>query len=65
MTSYFQTPKWVLGLIGAVIGLGAAVFLARDGGPSAELTATWRFGLWALAAGVLVAEIVSRILKRR
>ena len=64
MSFRLTTPTWLLASVGVLCSLVAAATIVALGGPSDRLTATWAFGLHALAAGVIAAEVIARILKR-
>jgi hypothetical protein len=56
-------PTWILLVFGSVIGVAAAITIVATGGPTERLTRTMTFGIYALAIGVLVAEVVSRVIE--
>lgn len=52
-------------LFGVVGGLAVAVWIVAAGGPARSLADTWVYGLRCLVAGVIVAEIIVRLTRRR
>lgn len=52
-------------LILIAVGIAVTVWIVNAGGPTERLTYTWVVGLRTLTVGVIVAEIVTRLLKRR
>ncbi|HEY7502142.1 MAG TPA: hypothetical protein VH740_26715 [Vicinamibacterales bacterium] len=52
-------------VISIVLGISAAVWIVRVGGPSERLGETWAFGLYALAIGVVLAEVIQRLRRSR
>ena len=52
-------------VIGLAAGIAASVWIVRSGGPSERLTAAWAFGFYALICGVVVVEIIIRLIRRR
>ena len=52
-------------VIGLAAGIAATVWMVRSGGLSERLTAAWAFGFYALICGVVVAEIIIRLIRQR